>query len=35
MVKQKEGKKIYLFGNDVSFRLGIDGLTNLILSEFK
>lgn len=35
MVNQKEGKKIYLFGNDVSFRLGIDGLTNLILSEFE
>lgn len=34
MVNLDSNKKIYLFGNDISFRLGIDGLTNLILTKF-
>ncbi len=34
MVKFDKNKKIYLFNNDVSFRLGIDGLTNLVLANF-
>lgn len=34
MVKFDKNKKIYLFNNDVSFRFGIDGLTNLVLANF-
>lgn len=35
MVNIDSNKSIYLFSNDISFRLGIDGLTNLVLSKFK
>ena len=34
MVSLEKIKKIYMYSNEVSFRLGIDGLTNIILSKF-
>jgi hypothetical protein len=32
MVDLSKIKKIYLYGNEISFRLGIDGLTSIILN---
>ena len=34
MVDLKQIKNIYLYGDGVSFRGGIDGLSNLILTHF-
>ena len=35
MVSLENIQNIYMYNNEVSFRLGIDGLTNIILSRFK